>query len=150
MSLNLREFIAKQKKEHEDSIKELDHLVSLIEHKYPDLERTSDRWNNIRYKSVLVNSKVTDCEIHHTCGCCADAPLVLEPFLIEDGGVKIYSNPTGFYIGQKYECGYGEMASEGWEKQLIKNNIPEHIIQEVLKYFEENPCIDADDDDDES
>lgn len=68
----------------------------------PDLEITYDRWRNKRYSSLEVNAKATEYFTGYSCGCCDDAPMFLYP-LIEINGIRVYTKPVRFYIGDRNE-----------------------------------------------
>jgi len=112
-------------------------LLSLIASDFPDLVRHVDRWGDHRYESRHANTVVTDVHIVHACGCCADAPLYIWPYL-KIGDQQIYAKGIPFYIGDRY--GYsGELPAEDWKKTLKAANLPDAILEQVATYFKENP-----------
>ena len=102
---------------------------------YPDIWLHTNRWKTRRYVSQMVNEVVTHADICHNCGCCNDSPLEVWPYL-EQEGVKVYSDPPTFIVGEK--CGYGDRPYDNWEENLKKAGIPVAMIQKVQEHFDEN------------
>ena len=111
-----------------------------------DLDWSNDRWNNKYWYSKSVNSLCTDIEISHSCGCCRDSRLQVRPYAIIDGR-RIFSDPVVFGIGEKNECGIGDRPDSNWFMKLRESKIPENTIIKIGKYFDDNPPIDIEDDD---
>jgi hypothetical protein len=119
--------------------KQEDHLLKVkkIMEMFPDVTEERDRWENIRLYSPSINAIADDAEIHHSCGCCADASLYVSPFKIIEG-IQVYSKPAHFCIGHKVDFGTGDEVSEDWENQLKEENIGETAIAKVREYVREN------------
>ena len=135
--MNIQQHIRKLK----DAGKKATILESLLA-KFPDLSIHTNRWDKQRYSSALANDKVTDVDISHNCGCCSDSPLEVWPFL-EIDGVRVYSSPIPFYVGER--DGIGERPNIGWENELKEASIADIVIQKVAKYFADHPPYDDDD-----
>ena len=103
---------------------------------YPDLKRHVGRWNKVVYCSPSVNSLVTDYETRHNCGCCGDSPLELWPYLETEHG-RIYSRPTGIFIGERDPYFGGDISRSGWREDLQKHGFPEGLIERVSYMFED-------------
>lgn len=131
----LREDFAKQQEEHAELARALE--------RYPKLHRYRDRWGNVYYATEEVNERVTECCIKHNCGCCADSPLEVYPYL-EEEGLRIYSDPTCFQVGQKYAFGIGEVPYDNWQERLRAARIPDAVIAKIEKMFAEDPPVDVD------
>lgn len=116
-----------------------------VAQEFTDIEFHRDRWNNERVVSALINPKVDSVEIRHNCGCCNDSPLEVWPFK-EVNGVKVFSNPPVFTVGEKYLMGTGDSPYDGWERALREATIPETIVDKVGAYFKENPPEEINDD----
>jgi hypothetical protein len=119
-------------KEIQAKIQELNRLKELVS-AYPDLKRYKGRWEKVAYYSPSVNSLVKNYDKRHNCGCCADSPLEIWPFIETPQG-KVYSDPPCFTIGERSD--YGDVPCDDWEKALKKANIPEEIIEHLQQYFE--------------
>lgn len=128
--MNLQEKIKQEEKEIENKKKLLE--------RFPDLEEHRDRWGNIRFISSEINTIADKVFINHNCGCCPDSPLQAWPYK-EFFGIKVFSNPTQFFVGQKNQFGIGDIPDQDWEEELRKENISEEAIKEIQKYFNENP-----------
>jgi len=63
--------------------------------------------------------------------------LEVYPYLEEDG-LRIFSDPTCFTVGEKYPAG-GEMPWPGWQEKLRAARIPEAVIAKVEQMFADNP-----------
>ncbi len=147
MGKDLKEFLEEKDKKLKNLISEVINLETFLE-RYPDTKVDRDRWDNERYYSPAINAEVNDVEIHHTCGCCEDAPLVARPFKkIKELGIRLYSDPCRFFVGEKNAYGYGEREDKGWEEEMRREGIPKTIIRKIKKYFKENPAGHFSDDD---
>jgi len=133
----------------EQKLTELKTLYNLSQTQFPDLQRISDRWNHIRYSSALVNSQAKHAKIRHSCGCCPDTPLLVYPYITIDG-VEINSEPTGIIIGKENQWGEGERPNTNWKEKLQKHNISSTVIDIVQQYFDDNPPVDYEDDEDDN
>ena len=91
-----------------------------------------------------MNAIAIDIDINHSCGCCADSPLQMWPYKQIDG-VKVFSQPPCFKVGEPNQWGIGEIAWDNWEDELQEVNISETVIQKIKKHFKENPAIELDD-----
>lgn len=119
-------------KEIAEKQKELSGLKSLHE-QFPDLKRNVNRWNRVRYCSKSVNSKVQRFDMSHNCGCCADSPLEVWPYLETEHG-NVYSDPARFQVGEKNWIS-GDDPYPEWKKPMRKAGIPEEIIGAVSMHF---------------
>lgn len=140
-------------KELQDKIAAYQREISTIEsvgEEISDLEISRDRWDHEYYTSKSANSKVTGAWFNHNCGCCADSPLQMWPYL-ETGDRRIHSSPKYFTIGEKCPNCCDDKPYDGWEEELRQAGIPESVIEIGRQYFKENECNGRcwDDDDDE-
>ena len=126
------------KDELEAKQKELNSMRKISE-LFPDIKEHRNRWGTIRLTTKDANSKTNQAQICHSCGCCEDAPLQAWPYLEVDG-IKVFSDPPYFTVGEKipYYYGMGERPYDEWEQKLRDANIPESIISIVQDYFNEN------------
>ena len=124
--------------------KELEGLKECL-NRFPDLEWDIDRWSNKRLSSPSINKQATDVEFNHNCSCCADSPFQAWPHQVYKG-VKIYSKPACFIIGEKNQYGIGDTPYTDWQEKLKENNINNIVIERIEEYFKENPPIDYDND----
>ena len=113
---------------------------------HPDMWLHTNRWKKKRFVSESINSKVTNLDICHNCGCCSDSPLEVWPYY-EYEGVKVYSEPPVFTVGEK--CGHGDRPYEDWESALKRANIPDIFIAKIQSYFDENSSFYDDEQSDE-
>jgi len=143
----LKDTINKKVEELKGTMGLYEQTLKLIE-KYPDLHEKTDRWNKRRLCSKKVNGVVNKCFIKHSCGCCADSPLEVWPYIIE-GNILVFSDPCGILIGEANACGSGEIPNEGWQEDLREESISEEVINQVQKYLDENPPQPYDDEDDD-
>ena len=106
---------------------------------FPDLEETSDRWGNKRLFTKEANAVADEVDIHHSCGCCEDAGLLARPYKMV-GGMKVFSDPCSFCIGQK--AGFmaiGDEEYDNWQEKLKEAGIEkEEIYDKIKNYFKEN------------
>lgn len=133
----------------DDKIKKFEKELSELKRAkdlFLDIEIERDRWSTERLSSESVNEKADRVYFHHSCGCCADSPLLARPYIKVDG-INIYSKPASFYIGHLNEYGYGEIESEGWEDRMRESNISEEAIRKTRQYLDENQPGDSWDDD---
>jgi hypothetical protein len=133
----LQNWIANQEK---DTLRRSDELRKLtaLTVAFPDLKRHVNRWQKERFCSKGANAKATDYDMSHNCGCCADSPLEVWPYTEQDG-VRIYSDPPSFTVGEKNGYGYGETPYPGWDAKMREANIPEPLIDRVRMYLEAHP-----------
>jgi hypothetical protein len=133
--MNNEEFyIDMRKKEALEKAKEYEVLLNLIQGDYPDIKRYRDR-DTIRFCSTKINNKVNNVEIEHGSRLYSDDPLYVWTSIIIDG-VRVYSNPPNFYIGE--EDRGGDSPIIGWQEKLRKASIPDTIILKIEDYFEKN------------
>lgn len=130
---NFQEEIDKFKKEIELKQNELAKLEKLYL-AYPDLVKNVNRWKTVKYCSKSVNPIAVDYELKHNCGCCSDSPLEIHPYVNTEFG-RIYSDPTGMFIGEDSYCGDRERL--GWKDDLRKYNISETLINKVKLHFKD-------------
>lgn len=111
---------------------ELEKLEQLYKN-YPDLKKHVNWWKTVRYCSKSVNDKVNQYEQRHNCGCCADSPLEIWPYLETEFG-RVYSDPPCFRVGEDsyYD---GDRPYPNWEKDMENKNISKLIIKAVQDYF---------------
>jgi hypothetical protein len=121
-------------KEANEKQQEADRLRKLLA-AYPDLEVIGGRWKTV-YASKSVNTKVTKCDLDHSCGCCRDAALEAWFFLETPNG-RVYSKPPRFTVGEQHFIS-GDVATRGWKKGLRDAEIPEALIQVVVDHFKED------------
>lgn len=134
----MKDYIEKLKKESKELAQKADTLEILLQ-KFPDLTRRTNRWNKERLCSAKVSGIATNCEIHHNCGCCADSPLEVEPY-IEENGVRLYGLPYSVFVGSRNEYEYGDVPYPDWEQKLDKLGVTEEVKEKVRCYFGENSC----------
>lgn len=127
----------------EDSIsskvKEIETIKGLLK-VLPNFLVGEDRYITNKYYSGTVNGKVSLFEMQYSCTCCDDANIYIFPY-IEVEGIKIYTDPTYFCIGQKnpkpsLKFPKKHIMFDDWEQQMKNANIPEKIIEQVKTYFE--------------
>ena len=111
---------------------------------YPDIEEHSDRWGTKRLSSPSVNKDTDKVFIKHNCGCCPDSPLEAWPYKNVEG-VRVFSKPAYFMVGEKNQWGFGEIEYPNWQEILRKENIPEKVIIQVQEFFNNNPPEDCED-----
>jgi hypothetical protein len=103
---------------------------------YPDLRKHTWRWDKITYYTKEVNALVTDYDCRHNCGCCADSPLEVFPYVDTPVG-KVYSDPACFTVGERDPLYGGDVPRKGWDKEMRDAGIPEEIIKRVRYHFRE-------------
>ena len=103
---------------------------------FGDIWKDTNRWNVKRYSSKSVNSIVDKVECRHNCGCCPDSPIEVWPYT-EFNGVKIYSDPPSFNVGEA-NCHDGETPYDNWQEKLRTALIAEVVIQQIEAWFEKN------------
>ena len=122
--------------EAEERLKEANRLEAL-QKAYPDLRRSEGRWKKVVFCSKSVNSKVNRFDIRHNCGCCADSPLEIWPYLESAEFGKIYSDPPKFVVGEKNPIFHGDTPYKGWDEKMRAEGIPEDVIGPVAQIFKE-------------
>lgn len=108
-----------------------------LREKYPDLVVQTARWGKKCFSSVSVNDKVDKIEMRHNCGCCPDSPLEVFPYLEDPLGFKVYSNPSCFQVGELHYIA-GDKPYDKWEEELRKVDIPQSIIDQIQKKFDDD------------
>ena len=91
--------IAQLRKDSEANLAEAARLERLLA-AYPDLKKHTGRWEKVAYFSKEANSKVTNYDCRHNCGCCNDSPLEIWPY-VETSDGKVYSDPASFMVGER-------------------------------------------------
>ena len=115
--------LEKLKKEYSN----IEALVSL----YPDLTQTAYSRNSLVFCSKYANNKVTDFELKYSCSCCSDAYYEAWFYLPTAYG-NVYSSPAYILVGRKSYLDDGSIdLYDNWEDKLIKNNIPQNIIDNL-------------------
>jgi hypothetical protein len=100
--------------------------------RFPDLREQVDRWKTVRLYSKAVNAIAVEAQIHHTCGCCADAPLVVRPYVRVDGEC-IYSDPPEIYIGHRNYWGGGDVLVPDWRHRLSEAGLSAEVAEIVSR-----------------
>ena len=138
MVREIKEWIDKEEEIVAEQLVLLATLKKLQEY-FPDLGYSIDRWNYFRLHSARVNTIATEADIHHSCGCCSDSPLLVRPYVNKDGQ-KIYCIPESFNVGEKSYSG-GDRPNSGWVKDLQDAGITKEVIEIVKEYFkQEKEC----------
>lgn len=112
-----------------------DQLAKLLL-RFPDLQKHTDKYKNVRYFSKRVNAVADCCEIVHTCSCCSDSALDCWPYK-EIDGMKIYSDPPAIYIGDRAPLN-GDLPRVAWKDAIRCHGISEEIVKRVGEYFSQN------------
>jgi hypothetical protein len=129
----IQTYIEKIRKEAATLLDKAERLTKLTD-RFPDLERTENRWRHEKLCSKEVNAIADKCYIHHNCGCCSDSPVEVEPY-IEIEGFTIHSKPYSVMVGEKDPYEYGDRRWENWRESLEKAGFSEKIINQVDKHF---------------
>ena len=132
-------YIEKIKKQKEE-IAKIEKILEL----YPDIKENIDRWSNKKLSSLSINSETDQIYIDHNCGCCEDSPLQVWPYK-NVKGIKVFSNPACFMVGEKNQWGSGDIEYDGWQDKLRKENIPEIVINKIQMFFNDNKPEDYED-----
>lgn len=111
---------------------------------YPDIEENRDRWGDEKLSSPSINVETDSVLINHNCGCCPDSPLQAWPYRMVEG-VKVFSKPACFTVGEENQWGCGEIEYDNWQEKLRKENIPEKVIDQVQEFFNNNKPEDYED-----
>ena len=107
--------------------------VEALHAKFPDLKIATNRWNHERYTSKQVNAVADQVEFCHNCSCCSDSPLEARPY-IEVAGVKVYSDPDCFQVGEKEDYDQ-DREYEGWVANMLAAGISQAAITKVREKF---------------
>ena len=109
--------------------------------KYPDLTEHENRWGTKYLVSASVNAIADNWGISHSCGCCDDAVVYVQTYIVEDG-FEIYSDPFQIAVGSKY-IGYDDFETN-WQEILKNKNIQNpSIYKDLEKYaLEQEELID--------
>lgn len=118
--------------------------IARLRDEFPDLETHVDRWKCIRYMAASANARVFQVEFRNSCGCCRDTPVVALPYL-EFEGMRVYSNPCYFYVGERTWGGYVQ-AEPTWRKQYETAGISYHAVAKIKKFLEEQRRREEDED----
>lgn len=133
------EQLAKERDEAAKKLATIDAEIARVQaltQLYPDLKRHVGRWNKVAYCSPSVNGLVTDFEHRFNCGCCGDSPMELWPYLETPHG-RIYSSPTGIFVGEKDPFFGGAVSRSGWREDLQRHGLPEALIEKVAVLFKD-------------
>lgn len=141
------EQLAKERDEAVNKLATIDTEIARVQaltRLYPDLKRHVGRWNKVAYCSASVNKLVDKFEHRFNCGCCGDSPMELWPYLDTEFG-RIYSSPTGIFIGEKDPYFGGAVSRPGWREDLQKHGLSEALIEQVAVLFkdERQKALDA-------
>lgn len=101
---------------------------------YPDLETRLDRWNKEYFVSKMATPQMTECHIHHNCGCCSDSPVEVKPYIMVDG-FKINANPLSVFVGEKDPYKYRDIRYPDWKERLEEAGYSQSIIDRANSYF---------------
>lgn len=126
--------IAKLREEAAQKLAEADQIEQALK-LFPDLKRYVGRWEKVAYYSKQANTQVTTYESRHNCGCCADSPLEVWPYLETPVG-KVYSDPPSFQVGEKHWIS-GDKPYPGWRGKLEAAGLPATIVNAVQEYFKQ-------------
>lgn len=126
--------LAQLRQEAQGKLSEAEQLEKLVA-AYPDLQKYVGRWNKVAYYSKTVNAQANRFDLRHNCGCCADSPLELWPYLETELG-KVYTDPPSFQIGEKHWI-CGDTSYPGWKDKLRAAGISEEIIGAAQEHFRE-------------
>ena len=135
-TMSYKEKLKKQK----DEITKIEKVLKL----YPDIEENRDRWGDIKFSSPSINPETDHIFINHNCGCCSDSPLQVWPYKTIEG-IKVFSKPACFVVGEMNAYGSGERPYDNWEERFRKENIPETVIDQIQIFFNENKPEDCED-----
>lgn len=130
MDQHLQKYLDSVRDEADQLILRLAQLKNAAE-KYPDLTRHVDRWKKEYFCSARVNGVAERYLSYHGCGCCADSPLMVSPFVEEACGLKVFSNPYYVTIGQKSTTAYGDELYVDWRERLRNIGCTEALIEKV-------------------
>lgn len=113
-------------------------LRKKLNKKYPDIAIYNGRWGIKRYISKSVVPLCDEVHLHHSCGCCDDAPLIARPY-IEDTelDVLIYGDPTDNYVGEQDPYFYKDRPDYGWEKYMRDKGYGDKVIEIIQEHFDE-------------
>lgn len=130
------EYIGEKEKEAEKLNREIA-AIQKIQEQFNDLEIHTDRWGTKRYCSAQVNEIADKFMSKFNCGCCGDSPFEVWPYK-EIEGIKIYSNPPYYWIGEKdsWDEDRDVIAKPEWFKGLRTNNISEELIKKIASHLE--------------
>lgn len=110
--------------------------VEKLQALYPDLKRHVGRWEKVVCCSAAVNGLVDQYETRYNCGCCGDSPMELWPYVETPHG-RVYSNPTGIFIGERDPYFGGATSRSGWREQLQGYGLPETLVEKVALLFKD-------------
>lgn len=82
------------------------------------------------------NPLVDHVSFRKSCGCCPEPFITAEPYLIEEGGVEVSSDPHKFDIGSESYAG-NAIPRHGWEDDLRSAKISEKVIDIIRQYLED-------------
>lgn len=116
--MNVQEDLEKLSKEIEQKTKVL-HNLTQLQSQFPDLQKYVGRWDKVAYYSKAANSQIQGFDYRRNCGCCADSPYEIWPYLNTEHG-KVYSDPPKLW------------ADSLSEEELRKLEFPETIITKLL------------------
>lgn len=109
-------------------------LLAKMAAAYPDLRKQIGRWNKVVFCSKSVNTKATRFDMRHNCGCCADSPLEIWPYIETEFG-KVYSDPPEFRVGEQDPFTYRDRPYPGWDDKMRAAGIPDDLIAAVGFHF---------------
>lgn len=117
---------------------------------FPDLVIETNRWGSKKFTSKLAANLVTEFETAFSCSCCDDSPLFAYPYA-DFEGIRVYSNPSSIYIGERCEYAQGgrrydtdcleELKKKGFRKELIAKI--DKLVSAPLSYLP-NDDVDSD------
>lgn len=139
-------FLKKKIEELRKSIAYYEGIQAILDNDGQMIEETH-RWDKECFCSPRINPIANRWEVRKNCGCCADTIIEAFPY-VEENGLKIYTQPSVFVIGQA-NYGNGIIPTEKWEENMAKANISPAIIGDIRSYLEKHEPRDIEDEEEE-
>lgn len=130
--MQIQEKIDKLKAETLKFDKEIARLKLIVE-KFPDAFVAQDRWKNERVFSKTASPLCDQYDWKHSCGCCADSPVQVWPYLETEFG-KVFAAEAPFYVMARDEHGMGIYLRNGFD--VSKTNLSDDMKRQIQDFID--------------
>jgi hypothetical protein len=108
----------------ENEIEKLNRVAA----RFPDAFVSHDRWKNERVFSKIASPLCDKYDWEHSCGCCADSPVKVWPYLETEFG-KVFAAESPLYIN-----GMGNYLRNGFD--LSKTNLSDDMKRQIQDFID--------------
>lgn len=129
--MQIQEKINKLRAEIVRAEKEIEQLKRITD-RFPDATVYQDRWKTERIFSATASPLCDKYDWKHSCGCCADSPVHLFPYLETEFG-KVYANGAPFRVLDRDEWGFGRYLNNGFDVSNL--NVSDDMKRQIQEFI---------------